>query len=175
MRDLADNEPRHYSGAALQSRLVRALHPTRAVTSPAWCYPLDRKWYPAGALPQNSDGPDRRLRRAASRVRDSGRSGRAIWRSAIFACCRARRRAGGHPHRGRGAGSPGRRCSDAPRSPIQAAVVAAGASEGAACRMAALVLLTADEHDHEQAILLTPTRNTNQGEVGEGITRCALF
>jgi len=44
-----------------------------------------------------------------------------------------------------------------------------------ACRMVALVLLTVDEHDREQAILLTPTRNTNQGKVGEGITRCALF
>jgi len=44
-----------------------------------------------------------------------------------------------------------------------------------ACRMVALVLLTADEHDREQAILLTPTRSTNQGKVGEGITRCALF
>jgi hypothetical protein len=31
------------------------LHPTRAVTAPAWCFnPLDRKWYPAAALPQRA-------------------------------------------------------------------------------------------------------------------------
>jgi hypothetical protein len=59
LRDFAVMTPAAYAGVEgphFSPALFGPLHPTRAVTAPAWCVPLDRKCYPAAALPQRA-GP----------------------------------------------------------------------------------------------------------------------
>jgi len=56
LRDLAGMNPMGLRSPHFNLTLFGPSNPTRAVTSPAWRIPLDRKWYPPAALPQRA-GP----------------------------------------------------------------------------------------------------------------------